>query len=52
MKNVRLMYEICSDEKWTHLTVYDKQQNVVYKKDYTSAKGARIAAARICKKYW
>lgn len=52
MSGIKCMYELERVNNIVKLTVYNKNSNTVYYKEYNTWKGAKIAAQKIYKKYW
>ena len=52
MSDIKCMYELEYVNNIVQLTVYNKNGDVVYYKEYNTEKGAKIAAEKVYKKYW
>ena len=49
---MRYIYELEYVNNIVKLTVYNKNGDIVYYKEYKTEKGAKIAAQKVYKKYW
>ena len=49
---MRDIYELERVNNIVKLTVYNKDGETVYYKEYNTKKGAKIAAQKVYKKYW
>ena len=49
---MRDIYELERVNNMVKLTVYNKDGDKVYYKEYSTWKGAQIAAKKVYKKYW
>ena len=49
---MRDIYELERVNNRVKLTVYNENGDIVYYKEYTTRKGAKIAAQKVYKKYW
>lgn len=52
MSESKCMYELERVNNMVKLTVYNENGDTVYYKEYNTLKGAKIAANKVCKKYW
>ena len=52
MSKVQVMYELEYHTNMVKLTVYNENGDTVYYKEYTTEKGAKIAAKKVSDKYW
>ena len=52
MSESKCMYELERVNNMVKLTVYNENGDTVYYKEYSTWKGAEIAAKKVYKKYW